>query len=53
MGGGGGAAVYHDFMKDSSSAVSHLVKLIDAADASITEHQSPTRRGKGEGGGGG
>ena len=29
---------YHDFMKDSSGAVIHLVKLINTADAIVTQY---------------
>lgn len=33
---------YHDFVKDTSSRVRHLVKLVDAADTSIRENEGST-----------
>lgn len=33
---------YHDFVKDTSSRVRHLVKFVDAADTSIRENKGST-----------
>ena len=38
-GEGGGVGGYHDFMQHRAGAVIHLVKLIDATDPVVTEHQ--------------
>ena len=34
--------MYHDFMKNGSGAVIHLVKLIDRADPFVTQYQCTT-----------
>lgn len=40
------ARTYHDFVQDTSGSIAHLVKFVNAADASIRQNQSSTARRK-------